>query len=57
MEEWKKRFDRFHGDLLEFYQCDDAEYVLLSMGAIGAESKVAIDNLREQGVKSGLARV
>ena len=27
------------------------------MGAIGAESKVAIDNLRKEGLKVGLARV
>jgi 2-oxoisovalerate ferredoxin oxidoreductase alpha subunit len=56
-KEWKKSFGRYHGDLLEYYRCDDAEYILLSMGAIGAESKVAIDNLRKEGVKIGLARV
>lgn len=55
--EWKKKFGRYHGDLLERYKCDDAEYILLSMGAIGAESKVAVDNLRKNGLKIGLARV
>ncbi|KYK22558.1 hypothetical protein AYK24_01835 [Thermoplasmatales archaeon SG8-52-4] len=56
-KEWKKKFGRFHGDLLELYKCEDAEYILLSMGAIGAESKVAIDNLQKNGFKVGLARV
>ena len=56
-KEWKQRFGRYHGDLLEFYKCDGAEFILLSMGAIGAESKVAIDNLRKEGLKVGLARV
>ena len=56
-KEWKKKIGRFHGDLLEYYKCDGAEYILLSMGAIGAESKVAIDNLRKEGLKVGLARV
>ena len=56
-KEWKKKFGRFHGDLLEFYKCEGAEYILLSMGAIGAESKVAIDNLQKEGYKIGLARV
>ncbi|MBN2603755.1 MAG: pyruvate ferredoxin oxidoreductase [Candidatus Thermoplasmatota archaeon] len=56
-KEWKKLFGRFHGDLIEKYHCDDAEYILFSMGAIGAESKVAIDNLRSRGIKIGLARV
>lgn len=56
-DEWKKNFGRFHGDLLEYYKCENAEYILLSMGAIGAESKVAIDNLQKQGYRVGLARV
>ena len=56
-KEWKKKFGRYHGDLLEHYKCEDAEYILLSMGAIGAESKVAIDNLQKDGHKVGLARV
>jgi 2-oxoisovalerate ferredoxin oxidoreductase alpha subunit len=57
IKDWKKRFDRYHGDLIEYYKCDDVDYVLLSMGAIGAESKVAIDNLQKDGHKVGLARV
>jgi 2-oxoisovalerate ferredoxin oxidoreductase alpha subunit len=56
-EDWKKRFGRHHGDLIEYYKCEDAEYVLLSIGAVGAESKVAIDNLQKNGYKVGLARV
>jgi 2-oxoisovalerate ferredoxin oxidoreductase alpha subunit len=56
-KEWKQRFGRYHGDLLEFYKCDKADYILLSMGAIGAESKDAIDNLQKEGHKVGLARV
>ena len=56
-KEWKKASGYFHGDLLEYYHCDGAEYVLLSMGAIGAESKIAIDELQKQGFKIGLARV
>jgi 2-oxoisovalerate ferredoxin oxidoreductase alpha subunit len=56
-QEWKKKFGRFHGDLIEKYKCEGAEHILLSMGAIGAESKVAIDNLQKNGFKIGLARV
>jgi 2-oxoisovalerate ferredoxin oxidoreductase alpha subunit len=56
-QEWKKKFGRFHGDLIEKYKCEGAEHILLSMGAIGAESKVAIDNLQKNGFKVGLARV
>ena len=56
-EEWKNHFNRYHGDLIYKYRCDDAEYIILTMGAIGAESRVAVDNLREEGLKIGLARV
>jgi 2-oxoisovalerate ferredoxin oxidoreductase alpha subunit len=54
--EWKKKFGRYHGDFFEYYKCEDADYILLSMGAIGAESKVAIDNLQKNGYNVGLAR-
>jgi 2-oxoisovalerate ferredoxin oxidoreductase alpha subunit len=56
-KEWKKSSGYFHGDLLEYYKCEDAEHILLSMGAIGAESKTAIDELQKEGQKIGLARV
>ncbi len=56
-KEWKKKFGRYHGDLIEEYKCDGADHILLAMGAIGAESKVSINNLRKEGLKIGLARV
>lgn len=56
-KDWKKITGRHHGDLLEYYKCNNADYILLSVGAIGAESKVAIDRLQKQGKKIGLARV
>jgi pyruvate/2-oxoacid:ferredoxin oxidoreductase alpha subunit len=56
-KQWEKEFGRYHGDLIEKYYCEDAEYILLSMGAIGAESKISIDNLRSYGIKIGLARI
>ena len=55
--DWEKRFGRYHGDLLELYKCDDAEYILVAMGAIGSESKVTVDNMRKEGYKIGLARL
>lgn len=57
VKDWKKKFGRYHGGLFEKYKCDDAEHILISMGAIGAESKAAIDVLRKEGIKIGLARL
>jgi 2-oxoisovalerate ferredoxin oxidoreductase alpha subunit len=56
-KEWKQKSGYYHGDLIELYKCDDADYILLAMGAIGAESKVAIDEMQKKGNKIGLARV
>ena len=56
-KEWKKQSGYFHGDLLEYYKCDGAKHILLAMGAIGAESKTAIDEMQKNGIKIGLARV
>ncbi len=56
-KDWKKKFGRYHGDFFEYYKCEDVDHILISMGAIGAESKVAIDNLQKNGYKVGLARI
>ena len=56
-EEWKERFGTYHGGLIEKYRCEDADYILISYAALGAESKVAIDEMRKEGVKIGLARL
>jgi 2-oxoisovalerate ferredoxin oxidoreductase alpha subunit len=55
--DWAKESGFFHGGLLECIECEDADTILLSMGAIGAESKLAISELRKKGHKVGLARV
>jgi 2-oxoisovalerate ferredoxin oxidoreductase alpha subunit len=56
-QEWRKLSGYFHGDLFEYYKCEDAEHILISMGAIGAESKMAIDEMQKNGQKIGLARM
>jgi len=56
-KDWMKLSGNSPGDLLEYYKCEGAEHILLSMGAIGAESKIAIDELQKAGHKIGLARV
>jgi pyruvate/2-oxoacid:ferredoxin oxidoreductase alpha subunit len=52
-DEWEKRFGKPYG-LTEEYKCDGADYVFVTMGALAAESKVAVDRLREKGEKIGL---
>ena len=55
--EFKDMFGRWHGDLVEGYRLEDAEHVILAMGSLAAESRVAVDRLREDGLKAGVLRV
>ena len=56
-KEWKEKFGTYHGDLVEVYKCDNADLVILAMGAIGAEAKVAVDKMQREGLKVGLLRI
>jgi len=56
-KEYGKRFSIEHGGLIEKYRCEDADLILTSMGTIGTESKLAVDELRKEGLKVGSARV
>lgn len=56
-KEYGKYFGFEHGGLIEKYKCEDADLILLTMGTIGSEAKIAVDNLRREGLKVGTARV
>jgi pyruvate ferredoxin oxidoreductase alpha subunit len=54
--DFEKVFHRKHG-LFEEYMMDGAEYALVLMGSAAGTAKVAVDNLRERGVKAGLIKL
>jgi pyruvate/2-oxoacid:ferredoxin oxidoreductase alpha subunit len=54
-EEFGKRFGRSYG-LYEIYRIKDADFVMVTMGAIASTAKVAVDELRREGKKVGLFR-
>jgi len=56
-KEYGERFNFEHGGLVEKYKCEDAELILVTMGTMGSEAKIAVDNLRKDGLKVGSARV
>jgi 2-oxoisovalerate ferredoxin oxidoreductase alpha subunit len=56
-KEYGRKFGREYGGHIERYRCEDADLVLLSMGTIGSEAKIAVDRLRNHGSKVGVARV
>ena len=55
--EFKEMFGRWHGDLVDGYRLDDAEHVIVGMGSLAAEGRVAVDKLREEGHRAGMLRV
>ncbi len=57
-KEWQEKVGRNYGDgVIETYQLDDAERVLVAMSSVCGNIKEAIDNLRETGEKVGLLRI
>jgi pyruvate/2-oxoacid:ferredoxin oxidoreductase alpha subunit len=55
--EFRDMFGRWHGDMVETYRTEDADQLIVAMGSLASESKVAVDALREQGKAVGLLRV
>ncbi|MDD4308018.1 MAG: pyruvate ferredoxin oxidoreductase [Thermoplasmata archaeon] len=56
-KDFEKHFGRNHGGLVEFYQCEGADAVLIMAGSIASTAKDVVDKLRSQGKKVGLARI
>jgi len=52
-EDFGKNFGRSYG-LYETYRIEDAEFVMVTMGAIASTAKVSVDKLRQEGKKVGL---
>ncbi|MBI2166266.1 MAG: pyruvate ferredoxin oxidoreductase [Chloroflexi bacterium] len=46
-----------HYNLVEEYRTEDAEVVLVVMGSTAGTVRIAVDNLREDGVRAGVVRV
>ena len=54
--DFDERFGR-HYNPVEAYRTDDAEVILVTMGAIGETARTAVDEMRETGIPVGLARI
>lgn len=48
---------RGYGGLIETHKLEDAEIAVVAMGSLAATSRVAVDQLREQGMAVGLVKV
>ncbi len=55
--EFAQKFGRKWGGAIECYRCEDADFVLLTIGSITGTARVAVDKARERGLKVGLVKV
>lgn len=51
-EEFEERFDRRY-DLIDTYQCEDADIIFIGVGSMMSTTKWVVERLREQGEKVG----
>jgi pyruvate/2-oxoacid:ferredoxin oxidoreductase alpha subunit len=52
--EFGEAFGRSYGGQIEAYRGDDSEILIVAVGSSASTAKVAVDNIRERGVKAGL---
>ncbi|MBU1866995.1 MAG: pyruvate ferredoxin oxidoreductase [Candidatus Margulisbacteria bacterium] len=55
-DEFAEKFGRKYG-LIEGYQLDDAEHVIVALGSTCGTTKVVVDELRAKGIKAGLLKI
>ena len=56
-DEFEEVFGRHRGGLVDAYEIEDAEVVLVSMGSVLGTMRDAVDGLREEGIKVGILKV
>ncbi len=56
-KEFKEKFGRAYGGLIDTYRCEDAEIIVITIGANVGTTRVAVDLAREKGIKVGLVKV
>jgi pyruvate/2-oxoacid:ferredoxin oxidoreductase alpha subunit len=55
--EFHQRFGRSYGGMVDTYRDEDAEILILTAGSCAGTARVVIDQMRDHGMKVGLARI
>jgi 2-oxoisovalerate ferredoxin oxidoreductase alpha subunit len=56
-QDFKEKFGRSYSGSLQEYRCEDAEVVMISMGTLAAQARMAVDELRNNGYKVGSVKL
>lgn len=54
---FRKVFGRGYGGLVDAYRCEDADYILVSLGSTTGTVRATADELREEGLKVGVLKI
>ncbi len=54
--DWGERTGRYYQPI-ETYECEDAEFAFVTMGAFAGNAKAAVDDLRDSGEKVGTVKI
>ena len=57
ISEFNQSFGKEYGALIEPYLCDDAEYIVITIAALAEQIKIAVDSLRDKGIKAGSIKI
>jgi pyruvate ferredoxin oxidoreductase alpha subunit len=52
-----KQFGRTYGGLVDAYHCNDAEYIVITLGSVTGTCRTVVDMLREEGWKVGVLKI
>ena len=55
-KEWEELFGRKY-EPVQTYRTEDADVAMVTMGSMGETAEVAVDELRQQGIKAGLVKI
>jgi len=54
---FKKAFGRNYGGLVDAYLCEDAEFIMISLGSTTGTCRAVVDELRREGFKAGVLKI
>jgi pyruvate ferredoxin oxidoreductase alpha subunit len=55
--EYADIFGRSYSGGIDCYKCDDADYILVTLGSVSGLCRQVADNLRDKGIKAGIMRL
>lgn len=56
-EDFAKAFGRRYHGMVENYRCEDADYIIITLGSVCGTTRIIVDELREQGLKVGMLKI